>query len=200
MNISEMFQAVDLLSNEWNLGKKESMAKGKICAWIYLMEILEETEFLEMHKENNKLIGFCGYSKWSSKKNKFRKKFYNIIKNMLLKSSAIKNKEAIKKYLQDYNYTPKELKTKFDGEISILIVDKKYRGRGIGKKLLLTIFEKAKKDNMTNLQILSDEACNFKIYEICGCKKVYETIIPNGEPDKVGNEQTEMGYIYEKLL
>jgi len=78
-----MKQAVNLLYNEWNLGKKESGSSGNICAWIYLMEILEESEKIVIYKENDKLIGFCGYSKNNSNKYKIRKKFYNIIKRLL---------------------------------------------------------------------------------------------------------------------
>ena len=53
---------------------------------------------------------------------------------------------------------------------------------------------------MNNIQILSDESCSYKFYESLGCQKVYETIIPNGEPDKCGNMTTEKGYIYEYIL
>ena len=59
----------------------------------------------------------------------------------------------------------------------MLIVDQNYRGKNIGKELLLDTFELAKKDNMKNLQILTDESCNWKFYESCGCKKVYETML-----------------------
>ncbi len=104
------------------------------------------------------------------------------------------------KYLKDYDYTPTQLENYFDGEISLLIIDKSYRGKGIGKKMINKIFECAKEDNMKNIEILTDESCNFKFYEYCGCKKVYEKIIPNNEPDKCGNVSNEIGYIYEKVL
>ena len=61
MKIWDFPQAVDLLYKEWDLGKISSMAKGKICAWIYLMEILQESEEIIVYKEKNKIIGFCGY-------------------------------------------------------------------------------------------------------------------------------------------
>lgn len=64
--------------------------------------------------------------------------------------------------------------------------------------MLSQVFEYAKKDNMKNIQILTDESCNFKFYEACGCKKVYEKVINNGKPDKCGNASSEIGYIYEK--
>ena len=44
VNLVEMKQSVDMLYNEWDLGKISSRSKGKICTWIYLFEILEETE------------------------------------------------------------------------------------------------------------------------------------------------------------
>lgn len=55
MDYSEMKQAVKLLSNEWNLGKKECGATGDICAWIYLFSILEESEKAFVYEK--KLLG-----------------------------------------------------------------------------------------------------------------------------------------------
>ena len=63
MKYNEMKQAVNLLAKEWNLGKKESGAEGNICAWIYLIDVLEESEEIVTYKEGKKLVGFCGYSK-----------------------------------------------------------------------------------------------------------------------------------------
>ena len=200
MNYNEMKQAVKLLSNEWNLGKKEAQADTDICAWIYLFDVLQESEKLIKYKDGNKLIGFCGYSKEISKRHIVKKKFYRFIKNRLYKSKEIKNLKAFKEYENNYNYIPKELKNYFDGEVSILIVDKKYRGKKIGKKLLLDIFELAKKDNMKNLQIVTDESCNYKFYENLGCKKVYETIVENKEIALLGNGYTEKAFIYEMKL
>lgn len=200
MNYKEMKQAVKLLSEEWNLGKKESGANNDICAWIYLLDVLEESEKIIKYKDGNKLIGFCGYSKENSNKHKLSKRFYKIVKNRLYKSKSIKNLKALKEYENNYRYIPKEFDNYFEGEISILIVDKNYRGKKIGKKLLLDVFELAKKDNMKNLQIVTDESCNYKFYESLGCKKVYETIVENKEIGQLGNIYTEKAFIYEKKL
>lgn len=200
MNLKDMKQAVVLLDNEWNLGKKEANTTSNICAWIYLMEILEESEKIEIYKENGKLIGFCGYSKNASKKYLFKKKLYGLIKRNLCNSKKIKNPDAFNQYYINYNYLPKEYENYFDGEVSILIVDSNFRGKNIGKKLLLKIFELAKNDDMKNLQILTDESCNYKFYEKCGCNKIYETIVQNKEYDKVGNFTSEKAFVYEKKL
>lgn len=198
MKYKDMCALVDLLDKEWDLGKKEANVSSKICAWIYLMEILEETEQFVYYKENNKLLGIVGYSNKASKRGKFKKKIYNIIKRILFYSKDIKNVDALKEYYKNYDYVPIELKNYFDGEISILIVDKEMRNKGIGKKLLIEIFKLAKKDNMKNLQILTDESCNYHIYEKMGCKKVYETIVRNMELKP--NSNCEKVYIFEKTL
>lgn len=195
-----MKQAVDMLYDEWDLGKTSSRSKGKVCAWIYLFTILEETEKMVIEKEDGKVIGICGYAKWNSKRHIVRKKFFHILKLILIWSPLVKDKKAIYEYSNNYDYTPEELANYFEGEISILILNSKYRGKGIGKKMLSLVFEYAKNDNMKNIQILTDESCNFKFYEACGCKKVYEKVINNGEPNKCENVISEIGYIYEKRL
>ena len=200
MKYNEMKQAVNLLAEEWNLGKRESEAEGNICAWIYLIDLLEESEKIVTYKDEKKLVGFCGYSNKSSHKRLIKRKIYKTIGNILRKSKKIKDKEGFNQYENNYDYVPKELENYFDGEVSILIVDKKYRGKKIGKKLLLDIFELAKKDNMKNLQIVTDESCNYKFYENLGCKKVYETIVENKEIAQLGNGYTEKAFIYEKKL
>ena len=198
MKYKDMKKAVELFETEWDLGDRESGAPRKLCAWIYLMGILEETEQFVYYRENGKLIGFAGYSKWNSKKHLLKKKFYTFIKKQLYKSKKIKDLKGLKKYEINYDYLPNDMRDYFDGEISMLILDKSYRGRGIGKKMLLEVFELAKKDNMKNLQILTDESCSYKVYESVGCKKVYETIVKNMEYGKLGNITTEQAFIYEK--
>lgn len=198
MRYSEMKQAVKLLYDEWNLGKRECGATTDICAWIYLIQVLEESEKIVTYKEKDKLIGFCGYSKNSSKKYFFRKMFYRILRNILYKSKDIRDLKALKEYEKNYTYVPKELENYFDGEISILLVDKNYRGKNIGKKLLLEVFDLAKKDNLKNIQVLTDESCSYGFYEKCGCEKIYETVVENKEYGKLGNVTSEKGFIYEK--
>ena len=200
MKYNEMKQAVNLLAEEWNLGKEESEAEGNICAWIYLIDVLKESEKIVTYKDGKKLVGFCGYSKENSHKRLIKKKIYKTISCILRKSKKIKNKEGFNQYESNYNYVPKELESYFDGEVSILIVDKKYRGQKIGNKLLLEVFKMAKKDNMKNLQILTDESCSYQFYEKCGCKKVYETIVRNKERKKLGQITSEKAFIYEKTL
>ena len=122
-------------------------------------------------------LGICGYAKWNSKRHIVRKKFFHILKLILIWSPLVKDKKAIYEYSNNYDYTPEELANYFEGEISILILNSKYRGKGIGKKMLSLVFEYAKNDNMKNIQILTDESCNFKFYEACGCKRFMKRLL-----------------------
>ena len=144
MTLNDIKQIVNLLYEEWDLGKTLSKSKGKICAWIYFFEIMEETEKFILEKENGKVIGICAYAKWNSKKFILKKSLYKIIKKLLIFSPFIKDRQGLLSYYKTYDYLPPYLENYFDGEISILIVDKNFRGRGIGKKLILQIFEYAK--------------------------------------------------------
>lgn len=199
MKVKHHKEIVDMLYNEWDLGKKASHAKGKICAWIYWFIILGESEKTVIEKKNNKVIGVGGYAKWHSKKHFFRKHFYQILAKVLICSPLIKNKKALHNYLDNYNYVPNSLNNYFDGEVSILIVNENFRNKNIGKKLLLKVFDLAKNDNMKNLQILTDESCNYNFYEALNCQKIYEKVIENGEI-LYNNKNTEKGFIYEKKL
>ena len=199
MNYKEMKEAVNLLSKEWNLGKKEAKAEDDICAWIYLLSVLEESEEIYKIKEGKKLIGFTGYYNKYSKKHKLRKKFYKLIKQRLYKSKSIKDLNALLEYEKTYDYLPRKLKDYFDGEVSILIVDEAYRGKNIGAKLLTKVFNAAKNVGMKNLKIVTDESCNYMFYEVMGCTKVYETVVENKETDS-NVISSERAFIYEKKL
>ena len=52
---------------------------------------------------------------------------------------------------------------------------------------------------MKNLQILTDESCNFGIHEKLGCKKIYETTVLNKEYSSELSTK-EQAFIYEKKL
>lgn len=200
MLLKDIKAQVRMLMEEWNLGTLESGAPHELCAFIYLLEIIEETEKFVYYRENGKLLGFAGYSKNGSRKHLFRKKLAKFIREQLYKSKKIKDKDALLNYDETYDYVPEELKNYFDGELSILILDKKARSKGIGKKLLTDIFTLAKKDDLKNLQILTDDSCSYYIYEATGCKRVFDTTIKSKEYGEDGKMHEERAYIYEKVL
>ncbi len=110
MLLKDIKAQVRMLMEEWNLGTFESGAPHELCAFIYLLEIIEETEKFVYYRENGKLLGFAGYSKNGSRKHLFRKKLAKFIREQLYKSKKIKDKDALLNYDETYDYVPKELK------------------------------------------------------------------------------------------
>lgn len=108
----------------------------------------------------------------------------------------MKDKKAFARYNELYDKIESKFDNKYDGDIIIFIVDKKYQGNGYGSELLKMIFNLARKDNMKKLKIVTDDDCNYKYYERLGFKKIYE------EPiyfDKAKTEKEEQ-FIYEVNL
>lgn len=93
--------------------KKSSGGKRNVCAWIYLCDIMAESEKVIIERKDKQVIGICGYAKRNSKKHLIRKKFYSIIKKILINSSLIENKQAMYEYLNNYNYTQKKIRKLF---------------------------------------------------------------------------------------
>ena len=110
MLLKDIKAQVRMLMEEWNLGTLESGAPHELCAFIYLLEIIEETEKFVYYRENGKLLGFAGYSKNGSRKHLFRKKLAKFIREQLYKSKKIKDKDALLNYDETYDYVPEELK------------------------------------------------------------------------------------------
>lgn len=190
---------VNLLYSEWDLGKSVSKSKGKICAWIYVLEIIASSEELFFEEEDGRVIGFCGYMKYGSTKHGLRKKIFRLLEKIAYSSSLIKYKSKLLQYNEDYDYCPDSVMQNYDGELSIIVVDKYHRQNGLGRKMLHDLFEKAKKDGIEKLLILTDQSCNYEFYDRIGCNKIYETTIRNGELLKCEKDYIQ-GYVYEKTL
>lgn len=199
MKYKDMKEIVKLFQEEWDLGELESGAPKELCARIYLFDILEDSDYYVTYNEKGKLLGFCGFCNYNSNKHIIRKMFYSLIKKHLLRSKKIKDKKALKDYYEKYSYTPSNMIKDYDGEITMLILNKKNRGNGIGKSMLFKIFDIAKKDNMKNIIVLTDEDCSYYIYEVTGFKRIFDTIIKTKAYDN-NSDIEEKAFIYKKEL
>lgn len=190
-----MKSVVNLLLEEWDLGRKVSNAQGDICGWIYLFDILSYADEMWVAVENGEIIGVMGFESYPRPKRKMRKKFYHTLFEKSKKSPDIPNPNALETYYTAYDYCPDELKGQFDGELVIAIVKKSERGRHIGRAVFEHICERARLRGVTRMRIDTDDACNREFYERRGCKCVYETKIKGGE-----NFNAEHAFVYEALL
>lgn len=51
------------------------------------------------------------------------------------------------------------------------------------------------------MQILTDESCNWQVYEKLGCQRIYEAVVENNEYGKLGSILTEKGiYLRKKVM
>ena len=119
---------------------------------------------------------------------------------VLFRNKDIKDRQALMDYRNNYEYIPESIWSQVDGELTILIVDKKHRGDHIGKKLICEIFALARQDGLKKMVIQTDESCNYGFYESCGCKKIHEVMIENREYGVLGETSTEQAFIYVKDL
>jgi ribosomal protein S18 acetylase RimI-like enzyme len=187
---------VDIVHEEWDLGRKKSKAEGKICAWLYLFETLSTSNELIVCYNEDEIYGFAGYDNYRSNHKFIRKNIYEIVRKCLIRSKKIKDRKALYQYYETYDNLANELQDDFDGELSILIVNKKYRGKRIGQKLLEEICKRTKKKGLQNLRIETDDGCNVKFYETNNCNLKYEKMIKAKEYFQKDYKV----YIFEKEL
>lgn len=187
-------ECIDMLDEEWDLGKTSAEINGNISARIYMLEILIYSTEIIVCLDNEKVIGFAGYDKYNDKRNFLKKKFLSFVRKLMFYSHKIKHRDKLKEYYSAYSYTPESLNEKFDGELMILITRNEYREKGIGNRLFNEICKMAKDNKVKKISIYADDSCNWNFYERNDCKRVYETYIENGEKIR------EKAYIYEKNL
>src|SRR5690554_3085481 len=60
---------------------------------------------------------------------------------------------------------------KFDSEINLIVIDKEYRGLGIGTKLITRFLDKTKQKGSKSIYLYTDIESNWKFYEIYGFKR-----------------------------
>ena len=196
IKIKHFKDCINLFDKEWDLGKSHSLSTGKICALIYLFEVIRYSDLLIGYFDNNKLIGFAGFGNYKKPKNKIKKRFYNFLYHLSFYNPKIKDKAKLKKYYDALDYLPSNLENYFDGELSMLIVDSNYRGKKIGLELFNKICLLAKENGMENMRIDSDESCSFSFYEKTGCIKKYDEMRPSLEY----NGKLIHTFVFEKKL
>lgn len=185
---SDACRLAKMLGAEWDLAKRTTGA-GCLCDWIYLAEILaENTEMLVFISNDGRPVGFSGYSQYKSKRRLFRRMFWRFVHFVLC--LCIKNRDALRRYYDVYNYAPRHIKHMFDAQCDILIVDKDYRG-GTGRILFKALMQKAAKCGVKKIRIDTDDSCNVDFYRRLDVQQVYCGIAKSG-----GEAHTENVYVF----
>jgi len=66
----------------------------------------------------------------------------------------------------------KECIPQVDGAIELFVVDSKYRGKGIGRRLVDRFLCTAKEKDAKTISVYTDQLSNWKFYEICGFQRI----------------------------
>lgn len=182
-----------MLGQTWDLGKRVTDA-GSFCNWIYAFEILRvASEIIVLIDNNGCPVGFAGYNQ----DNNHRRWFWRILYRAFYNISFwfVKNRAALRAYYDVYDYAPDYIKKQFDAELTILIIDEKLQGLGLGKILFDEIVIRAKKADVKNLRIDTDDSCGVGFYVKSGCEEIYKN-----KAGKAGEAYTENVYVFGKKI
>jgi len=179
-----------MLMNIWTLGRHPNMSRfGKSMAGLlYVLSILEESEQI-LTAIDKKPIGFCGYGIGKNKK------IYTWLIKAILAILPNKDQKLYQRYYQMSAYGELHSSPQ-NAEITILIVNPEYYGKGLGKQLIESIEKEAAKKGAQTIFALSDSGCHWHFYEKQGYIKIFEQeeIFDNSPKDK------ETQYIFQKKL
>lgn len=146
---------------------------------IYIRSCLLEQDYTEVIEENGEIMGLL-FGK-TNKKSNFVKNANNIWSLLVCWARALftakKDKGILldfKKVTNAYSNLIKECNDNFDGEVVLFIVDEKYRGRGIGKKLVNNYLDFCKSKAVRSLYLFTDSKCNYGFYDNSGFKRMGE--------------------------
>ena len=83
-----------------------------------------------------------------------------------------KTLKAHRDFSQNYKELMGDKEQQFDGELTLLIVDKQYRRVGIGKTLIHQFLEYMKQTKAKNFYLLTDTMCQYTFYDRQGFRKI----------------------------
>ena len=144
----------------FNNTKKETT----IFSWLYLLEIICGSEEMFVLTIDNTIVGMSGFSNGSHRKLHWKLAFL-----ILFAVVWIFYDRNIFSTYKIYNFYRPYLRL-CDGELSILVVNKKYRGYGYGKKLFEKACSAAASFGHKKILICTyDRYCDVSFYEAMGC-------------------------------
>ena len=151
-----------LIHEQWDLNNTDK--KTNIFSWLYLLEIIRMSRMNFVLVSNETVVGMSGFSDGGRRNLKWSIAFY-----LLIAVAWLFYDRNIFTTYRIYNFYRPYLRL-CDGELSILVVGKEFRGFGYGRKL----FEKACAEaaNFGHKKILIctyDTYCDVSFYDAAGC-------------------------------
>lgn len=158
-----------LLADQWNLGASSSGYSKEVCAHIYALGILAISNELHTIVIGNTIAGFTGIEIPDGTDKAFTGYQGEF-------ETQLANHNKLASYYTAYTYNESPIKS--DCELSILILDKIHRGKGIGALALNHVFSRAIELGRHTMVINTDTSCTYSVYERAGCIKVADYPTP----------------------
>lgn len=171
-----------MVDNTWKISACLDNKKiGQLFLNMFINSLIMIENYNMVAIENEKLLGVI-IGKTKEKTFSLKKILYflflitdSIKVNFIVRTDNDKN--VIKDYMElvkTYKLLKKDINQKFDGQIELLAVDEKSRGKRIGKTLVYDFFNYCKDIKMQNIYLFTDTKCNYEFYDIIGMKKLGE--------------------------
>lgn len=184
-----------IIREAWDFEKFSSIKMAKKLSKIYLANCLGNQTFIKVAEVEKRPVGIIMMKNLV----KYRISIKDGVKQFLEAIGLCFSKEGreIAKAFSKIDIINKVLlknrEKDYSGELAFFAIDKKYRGYGIGKKLLKEGVEYFKKEDIEEFYLYTDSTCNYGFYESQGLKRCGQTLF--SVPLKVKNEME--FFIYE---
>lgn len=166
---------------------------------IYVESCLAEKTFSQVAEKDGKIIGVIfgnskrNYSILAHLKPIIKGFYYGV--KMKIQARVLKvNMEEQNKIHAVYKELLKKSGKKFDGVLTLFIVDEKFRGSGIGTNLLDSLYEYFEMRNVNDFYLYTDSYCNVGFYESNGFVKLASKDIDIIKEDRQAKMEI---YLYE---
>ena len=158
----------NIIRTTWNYYDYITTDIAKKLAKVYLATCLVEHTYAIVAEIDNRPVGLI-----LGKIKKHWSVTYRIyqIKALIPLIFAKEGRKAVKFYREIDNINKTLLKRRnknYVGEVILFLVERKYRGVGIGKQLWQNLLSYFKDQRVENFYLYTDTSCNYKFYEYQG--------------------------------
>lgn len=191
-HILDSFKIAYILSNEWNLGCLQTKLPKIVCGLRYLFASLlcSHKSYVAVYNFNVLGIICIRYP------NKEDNQWYTYLFNLCEKNIFWDKRKAFQEYDNQYSYIENKCDEIADTVLELFIVDKKYRGFGVGKSLLDIGLSQAK----TSISVSTDTNCNYQFYLHNGFEIIESKELDAGFEFKVSEDDLEIDYLLRRRL
>jgi len=170
-----------LVSQIWNLERFCSDAKLLESGLrIFLRGCLMTSNYSQIAEEDGEVVGFI-LGRTDKDYSAFRKVFQHLpatvwatLKFVVRNRSQQKIRGFVRVIMTSYKKLLNSVDKRFDGELVLFVVGKRFQGRGIGKTLMNRFFETCRKKELRSIRVFTDTQCNYGFYDHNGFRRLHE--------------------------